>query len=411
MRTELYFSRTADGFCTARREDGKTVEFRAQRFAEQRFGQIVKARVSRVVPSLQAAFLDVGRPRNAFLHVSDLRLPGEPEGQAPIQDRLEEGRDLLVQISRESTSKGDRATCYVGIAGRLLVLQPLDRQVRVSRRIHDPRERARLGSLLEALGEGRVGWIARTAASGIEPSLLEAEASQLLSAWGEIRSRADAERAPAVLHEEPGLHLRLLRDAPADGLERAVFDDREAYEQARADLCRVAPELVPKVELHEGPRSLFESYGLARELDRSLRPRVWLESGGYIVIEPTEALVSIDVNTGKSVQGTSPERTNLETNLEAAQEIGRQMRLRDLGGIVVVDFVDLELPEHRTQLVDAMIAALRGDPARTQVLGLSPIGLLQLTRERTRCSPASVLTRACPTCRGRGRVRRISTPE
>jgi len=409
MRTELFVSRTGDGFLCARREDGRTVEFRAETVSEPpRFGDIVKARVASVVPALQAAFLDIDRPRNAFLHVSDLRLPGEPPGvDAPIQDRLRPGCELLVQISRESVAaKGDRVTCHLGIPGRLLVLLPMFPQVAVSRRIDDPGERERLGAILEGLGEGQVGFVARTAASGSERSRLEAEAVRLLEIWRAIRNRVDRARPPAVVHEEPALHLRLLRDAPANGFERMLLDDRQAYEQARGSLERIDPALLSRIELHQGSRRLFESYGLEQELDRALRPRVWLDSGGYIVIEPTEALVSIDVNTGKSVRGVSPENTAVGTNLEAAAEIARQIRLRDLGGIVAIDFVDMQLEDHRRQLLDAMERALREDPARTKIVGLSEIGLLQLTRERTRSSPAVALTLPCPACAGQGWVRR-----
>ena len=409
MRTELFVSRTGDEFCSARREDGTTVELRVEgTTSPPRFGRIVKARVSGVVPALQAAFLDVGRPPNAFLHVSDLLLPGEPPGlDAPIQDRLKEGRELLVQISRESVSaKGDRVTCHLGIPGRLLVLLPMLPQVAVSRRIEDPGERERLRAILEGIGDGQAGFVARTAANGSEPSHLEAEATRLLETWWAIRDRAGGARPPAVVHEEPALHLRLLRDAPADGFDRMVLDDREAHEQALALVGQVDPLASSRIELHAGRRTLFETYGLEQEVEGALCPRVWLDSGGTIVIEPTEALVSIDVNSGKSVRGVSPEDIALETNLEAAREIARQIRLRDLGGIVVIDFIDLALEDHRRQLLEAMEDALRADPARTQIVGLSEIGLLQLTRERTRSNPALALTRPCPSCAGQGRVAR-----
>jgi ribonuclease G len=409
MRTELFVSRTGDEFCSARREDGTIVEFRVEGASSPpRFGRIVKARVCGVVPALQAAFLDVGQPRNAFLHVSDLLLPGESPGfDAPIQERLKDGRELLVQISRESVShKGDRVTCHLGIPGRLLVLLPEQPQIAVSRRIEDSGERERLQAILEGLGQGQAGFVARTAANGSERSLLEAEAARLFETWRAIQDRVGGARPPAVVHEEPALHLRLLRDVPADGFDRMVLDDREAHAQALALAGQVDPALSSSIELHVGSRPLFETYGLEQEFEGALRPRVWLDSGGTIVIEPTEALVSIDVNSSKSVRGASPENTALETNLEAAREIARQIRLRDLGGIVAIDFIDLALEEHRQQLLDAMEHALRADPARTQIVGLSEIGLLQLTRERTRSNPALALTRPCPSCAGQGRVAR-----
>jgi ribonuclease G len=414
MRTELFVSRVGDQIWSALRQDGRTVEFRVERCDDPpRLGRVVKGRVTRILPAIQAAFVDVAGDRDAFLHVSELLLPGEqppgmqeteedeprPErrrtGHPPIQQRLKPGDELIVQISRESyTTKGDRATMLVGLPGRLLVLLPLVPQVGISRRIVDPRERARLNGILGRLGNERRGFVARTAASGATASALEAEAERLEAIWRTILERADTALVPAVLHDEPPLAVRLLRDDPAEA------------SRAREFLCHVDSAMASRIRVHEGDPPLFVAHGLDEEILRALRPRVWLRSGGYLIIEQTEALVSIDVNTGKSVRGESQEMTSLETNLEAADEIARQLRLRDLGGIVVVDFVDMESVEHRRELVDAMSLALRADPARSKIVGLSDIGLMQLTRKRTRSGLRAALTEACPNCAGEGRVLR-----
>jgi ribonuclease G len=424
MRTELFVSRVGDQIWSALRQGGRTVEFRVEACGDPpRLGRIVMARVTRVLPAIQAAFLDVGADRDAFLHVSDLLLPGDPPpvieevvdgeprlarrrvGSPPIQDRLEPGRELLVQISRESRStKGDRATCFIGIPGRLLVLLPLLPQVGISRRIYDPDERARLARILRGLDDGRSGFVARTAAKGAERGALEAEAERLFASWQSIRQRAETALPPAVVHDEPPLTIRLLRDAPTEGLERVVLDDAAERDRALEFLDRVDSVLSSLIQLHSDERPLFATYGLDDEILQALRPRVWLPSGGYLIIEQTEALVSIDVNTGKSVRGSCQESTSLGTNLEAADEIARQLRLRDLGGIVVIDFVDMESVEHRRQLVDTMTTALRDDPARTKIISLSDIGLMQLTRKRTRSGFHAALTQACPTCSGEGKI-------
>jgi ribonuclease G len=424
MHTELYVSRVGDQVWSALRENGRAVEFRVEEFGSSpRLGRIVNARVTRILPSIQAAFVDVGLERDAFMHVSDLLLPGEPppereepaggegpvpRGRAalgPIQDRLHTGKTVLVQINREShTSKGDRATCFIGIPGRLLVLLPLVPQLGISRRIVDSAERLRLTGILRGLASGGHGFVARTAALQAQPEALNAEADRLLEIWREVQHRSESAGAPEVLHTEPPLAIRLLRDAPRDGLDRIVLDDPAERELARAALEKVDPALVSRIEVHEAERPLFATHGLDDEILHALRPRVWLPAGGYLIIEQTEALVSIDVNTGRTVGGECQEETSLATNLEAAVEVARQLRLRDMGGIVVVDFVDMEADEHRRRLIDAMTEALLDDPARTKIVDLSDIGLMQLTRKRSRSGLHVALTQPCPGCSGSGRT-------
>ena len=411
MPTQLLVSRAGERLWAAVREEGRTVEFRVESRSEApRLGRIVKGTVTHIVPALQAAFVDVKLERDAFLHATDLLLPGEermvkPGQGPPIQDRLKVGRELLVQISRETYgAKGDRATSLIGIPGRLLVLLPILPQIGISRRIYDGTERERLTGLLTRLGGGSCGFVARTAAAGMPEERLTAEATRLLQLWTEIRERAERTQAPGLLHQEPPLTIRLLRDAPAAGLERVLLDDVEERDRALDFLDRVDPTLAARIELYRGSGRMFVDQGLDAELERALRPRVWLPSGGTIVIEPTEALVSIDVNTGRSVRASSQEQTSFETNLEAAREIARQLRLRDLGGIIVIDFVDMDSEEHRRQLQALMAESLESDPARTKIVDFSDIGLMQLTRKRTRGGLHAELMERCSACGGVGRL-------
>jgi len=422
MRTELFLSHVGDQTWSALREDGTTVEFRVEERGDApRLGRVVKARVTRILPAIQAAFVDIGHERDAFLHASDLLLPDESpptiedSGSAqprrakldlpPIQRRIESGTEVLVQISRESrASKGDRATCFLGIPGRLLVLFPLVPQRGVSRRIYDPKERERLLETLSAIDVGTNGLVARTTAKGADAAALEAEAKRLLETWWDIRKRAETAEPPTVLHDEPPLAIRLLRDAPIEGYGRIVLDSAEERDAAVEFLRGVDNALSSRIELYPGDRPLFSTHGLDDEILRALRPRVWLPCGGYLIVEQTEALVSIDVNTGKTAGGETQADTSFATNLEAAEEIAKQLRLRDLGGIIIVDFVDMESLEHRRRLVEVMTAALRNDPARTKIVSLSEIGILQLTRKRTRSGLHAALTQPCPTCAGQGRM-------
>jgi ribonuclease G len=443
MLRELFVSRLGGQLWSALREDGKTVELRVERaHVDAPVGRIIKARVTSILPGIQSAFLDIGTERGAFLHARDLLLPGEtlegsedqdpdppsterhgddddggsPAGPTrpgvpnrsvpPIQDRLAVGRDLLVQITRERLgSKGAKVTSLISLAGRLVVLLPQARNRGVSRRIEDPQERERLRGIVDRLeGEG-VGFVARTAADGATEEVVRADADALMSGWCEVQDRAASLPAPSVVYPEPGLLLRLLRETPRGGLERIVLDDEADRRAALAFLGDSEPALAANVMLHTGPVPLFESFGLQRDIERALQRRVWLESGGYLVIEETEALVSIDVNTGKFAGREDLEQTALRTNLEATGEISRQLRLRDLGGIIVIDFIDMTAAENRRHLEDELTRLLRADPARTKVLGISELGLLQLTRKRTRPALGAVLTRSCPLCSGHGRVK------
>ncbi len=407
MSSELFLSRSAGRLWTALREQGRTVELRVERLDEvSGLGRIVKGRVTNILPGMQSAFVDIGAEQGAFLHARELTLPGECGARAPIQHRLREGRELLVQVEREERgAKGARVSCDITLPGRLLVLLPMSSHRAVSRRIHADDQRERLRGILEGLPGERTGWVARTAAESAGEEQLHAEAERLLASWQGAHARIDRVSAPATVLREPDLLVEVLRDAPAADLERIVLDDAEDRQRAIDFLLPIDPRTAAKLRLHSGPASVFEAEGLASEIEKALRRRVWLKSGGYLVIEATEALVSIDVNTGKYVGKQDPEQTILRTNLEAAREIPRQLRLRGLGGIVVIDLIDMRDARSRQAVLAAFAEQIAHDPARTRVAGLSELGLLELTRKWTRPGLADLLTRPCPTCRGDGQVR------
>jgi len=305
-------------------------------------------------------------------------------------------------------SKGVRVSCQVTLPGRYLVHMPHSTLRGVSRKVRDENERTRLKQIVQELPwEG--GFIVRTAGMDAEPEAFQADAAWLAAIWKRICQEYEAARTPAVIHDELDLLLRLLRGAPRDGFETIWVDREEDYDRAVEYLRNLDPAMASKVRLHVEQRSLFEAHGLDAEIAKVLLPKVWLKSGGYLVIEPTEALISIDVNTGKFVGKSRPQETILRTNLEAAAEIGRQLRLRDLGGIIVVDFIDMDSAASRRKVIEAVQESLRTDRARTKVVGISELGLLQLTRKRTRSGPGRLLTRECPSCGGRGRIRQQAT--
>jgi len=408
MPCELLASRIDGRLWAAVRERGTTVELRIEPVGDApRAGRIVKARIGDVVDGLGAAFADVGAERSGFLHVRDLPRTGGPQSRLPIRDRLRAGHELLVQVEREARGgKGPRVTARLTVPGRRLVLVPGVPRRAVSRRIDDSAERSRLCELVERLPGQDVGWIARSAAQGVEQDRIAADAERLLAVWAGARERAAERAAPATVLFEPALLEELLRDAPAAGFERLVVDHEDDRRRVIAYLSENDPNALACVALHAGRPSLFAASGVEREIDRVLRPRVWLPSGGYLVIEETEALVSVDVNSGKDIgRGHDSERAIVSTNLEAAREIPRQLRLRGLGGIVVVDLIDMARRESREGVVAAFREALRVDPARTRLLGLNEVGLLALTRETLRPGLAAQLTRTCAECRGAGRVR------
>ncbi|MEW6336959.1 MAG: Rne/Rng family ribonuclease [Acidobacteriota bacterium] len=418
MATVVYANVTPYETRVAVREDGVLVEMLHERVRERSIvGSVYKGRISRVLPGMQAAFVDVGLERDAFLYVDDVAEALEDEGveaaevpaAVPIQDLLREGQELLVQITRElGSSKGPRATSHVTIPGRYLVLLPDSSHIGVSRRITDQTERDRLRSLLAEVAVGG-GVIVRTAGEGRERADFLADYSMLQSMWRHVSSRGEEVRAPCLLHRDLDLVLRAVRDLAGPAISEFWVDDTDAYQRVVEFLDRVQPDLTRRVRLYRRQVDMFEAFGIDAELEQALQPKVWLRSGGSLVINQTEALVAIDVNTGRYVGGEDLEDTVFRINLEAAREVVHQLRLRNLGGIVVVDFIDMEVEEHREALQEELRRALARDRARTLLGPVGPFGLVQLTRKRSERSLERALTQPCPTCEGLGRVKSPET--
>ena len=397
-------------------------------------GNLYRGRVTRVLPGMQAAFVDLGLERDAFLYVSDAVADeefdgrGERDGGGPLQEVdergdepedapsrsidqvLKAGQEVLVQVRKDSIAgKGARVSAHVTLPSRYLVLLPSSSHLGISRRIEDEAERERLRQLLAELQPPGAGLIARTEAEGRSREDLESDVAFLVAQWTAIERRAAAARPPALVHGDLGLALRAVRDVFAGDFQALLVDSEEVYEEIVEFLAPTQPELVSRVELDVRDTGLFERFGVDKEIAAALESKVWLRSGGYLVINPTEALVAIDVNTGKYVGRDSLEDTIFRTNLEAVREIVRQIRIRDLGGIIVIDLIDMESPAHREAVFAELEAELMRDRSRTRVLNISEFGLVELTRKRSRSDLVTQLGQPCPYCHGSGRVKSTST--
>jgi ribonuclease G len=423
MARELIVSTRPEETRVALLEDGVVSELFIEREAQRGIvGSIYKGRVTRVLPGMQSAFVDLGLERDAFLHAADVfeELPENlltdeevvAARLAPIEERLSEGQEVVVQVLKESLgTKGARITSHVSLPGRYLVLMPTVEHVGVSRKITDEEERRRLKTVLKEIRQerGGGGLIARTAGQGKSPEAFFRDGRYLSRTWDEVRAHASRNRAPVLLYREPSLVERLLRDLLSEEVATIRLDSQEAF-QRTLDLVRaLEPSLAPRVRLHTGPVALMEEYGVSAELERALRSKVWLPSGGYIVINQTEALVAIDVNTGRFVGKSQLEETLLRANLDAVREIVRQIRLRDLGGIIVVDFIDMEERKSRRDVMRSLEQELRKDRSPTKLLSVNEFGLIILTRKRVKQSLDRLLMQSCPYCSGSGQVKSVST--
>jgi ribonuclease G len=381
-------------------------------------GNVYKGRVASVLPGMEAAFVDIGLERNAFLPLADVRsqrIGGEeledPIGRGPIAERLRVGQEILVQVTKEPRgSKGARATTYIALPGHYIVLMPTVTGVGVSRRIELEHERRRLRGLAERLRPPRpgskdsMGLIVRTAAEGTTAEDLADDVRFLSRLWEGVMDRARAARAPALLYQDLGLIGRVVRDLFTGDVDRFVVDSPAELQRIHDLLGTFPPELSDRVELYRGSLPLFEAHGLERELERALHRKVWLRSGGYLVFDRAEAATVIDVNTGKYVGKTDQPSTILKTNLEAAQEAARQIRLRDIGGIILIDFIDMESEKHRGRVLAALQEAVRADRTKIHIIDLTGLGLVELTRKRVYQNLDEIMRVPCPYCDGRGRV-------
>jgi ribonuclease G len=377
-------------------------------------GNLYLGKVARVLPGMQSAFVEVGLERAGFLHVADLRKGGAEEACKPIEKRLAVGQPLLVQVIKDPIgSKGARLSTQVSVAGRLLVYLPHDPHIGISQKIEDEGGRQALRERLrELVPEGeKGGFIVRTLAGSAAEEDLRADLDYLRELWRAIAARAaEAGGAPPrLVYEDLSLAQRVLRDMVGADTARVIVDSRETCQKLAAFAEHYMPRLRGRIEHYVGERPLFELYGVEAEIERALSRRVELKSGGTLVIDQTEALTAIDVNTAAFVGSRSFDDTVFKTNLEAAQAIARQLRLRNLGGIIVIDFIDMQSAEHRAAVLEELRRALARDRTRITVNGFTALGLVELTRKRTRESLAHVLCEPCPTCAGRGEVKSAHT--
>jgi ribonuclease G len=392
-------------------DDGVLVNLFIER-SEPVAGNIYKARVNNVLPGMEAAFVDIGLERNAFLHVADIRatpLAGEEiedwVGRGAIAERLRPGQEILVQVTKEPMgTKGARVTTYVALPAHYLVLMPTVNYVGVSRRISSESERKRLRQIADRVRPDGMGVIVRTAAEGVDEKILADDVAFLRQMWHRVLERARANKAPALVYQDLKLIRRIVRDLFTEDVDRFVVDSAEEHGRIADLLTSFAPHLRDRLVLHRDTEPVFDRHGIEREIDRALRRRVWLKSGGYLVIDRTEALTVIDVNTGKYVGKTDLASTILRTNLEAVGEIVRQITLRDIGGIILVDFIDMEIDEHRKRVLDALDAAVARDRAKLHVIDLTSLGLVEITRKRVHQDLEEIMRIPCPYCEGRGRV-------
>jgi len=429
MSREIVINATKHESRIAVLDEGQVVELWVERTRQRTIvGNIYKGRVTKVLPGMQSAFVDLGLERDAFLYVSDviedieeyesdhgddLHLDDvpQPRGEASISDLLREGQEIVVQVSKDTIAgKGARITSHITLPGRFLVYMPTVNHIGVSRRIENEDERLRLKHILESirpLGSG--GFIVRTAGEGRDEEEFRADLKYLTDLWDQIKRRAEKATAPNAIHHDLDLVLRTIRDVLGPEFKSVWVDDVDQYQRVVEFLNQIQPNLVSRVRLFRRDEPIFDEFGIEPEIAKALKSKVWLKSGGYIVINQTEALVAIDVNTGKYVGKKNLEETVYRTNLEAAKEIVRQIRLRDLGGIIVLDFIDMEDANNRARLFETLENEVKKDRSKSKILQISEFGLIEMTRKRVRQSLERSLTQACPYCGGSGRIKSNTT--
>ncbi|MBF0117968.1 MAG: Rne/Rng family ribonuclease [Desulfobacterales bacterium] len=410
-------------------EDRTITEFFIERRRGRNIaGNIYKGKVQRVLPGMQAAFIDIGLENAAFLYVHDaISSPcsefndiftcideSDEESsknndtpvinrEARIEEIISEGQDILVQVAKAPIgTKGPRLTCHISLPGRFLVFLPTSGNIGISKRIEEEAERNRLKAIVSGLRKNNSGYIVRTASEGVEEEKLTYEMIFLSNLWEKIQKKYKTIPGPALLHQELNIILKAVRDILTHEAHKLIIDSKTAYQSILLFLDEFMPTLKSCVELYEGDEPIFDAYNIEGDISRSLKKKIWLKSGGYIVIEQTEALVAIDVNTGKYVGKHNFEETILKTNLEAVKEIAYQIVLRDIGGIIVIDFIDMEKKAHQDKIFNALKEALKKDRSKTHILPISELGIVQMTRKRTKKSMQSMLCEPCLYCDGEG---------
>jgi len=414
-------------------EEGNIVELFIERGdVSDIAGNIYKGKVQRVLPGMQAAFVDIGLEQAAFIYVSDINdgryskvenfliekkedevdsLNVNSPGLSPslinyeyhIEEMITEGQDIMVQAAKAPLgSKGARVTTHISLPGRFLVLVPTSDHIGISRKIEDETERNRLKEIVESLRRDNFGYIVRTAAEDVQKEKIAYEMGFLKNLWDNIQNKYQTAPAPSLLHKEVTISLRAVRDLLLNEAEKLIIDSRSGYESILSFLDSFVPSLKDSVEFYEGLEPIFDAYNLEGDISRALTKKVWLKSGGYIVIEHTEALIAIDVNTGRFVGKYNLEETILKTNLEAVKEIAYQIRLRDIGGIIIIDFIDMKKKSNQEKVFNALKQVLLKDKSKTHILPISEMGLIQMTRKRIRKSLTRILCEPCFYCDGEG---------
>ncbi len=417
MTTEILVNISPQETRVALVEGGSTQEIYIQRANRHGLvGNVYKGVIKRVLPGMQAAFVDIGLDRTAFLHVSDMRRPEGLPADAPlpsVESLLSEGQQVLVQIVKDPLgSKGARLTTLISLPARYLVMLPFEMHVGVSVKIEDEVERLRLKEIMERLSPELApywGMIARTAAEGATEDAIAQDMRFLVRLWKSVDENAQTAKPGTMVHGDLPLSMRIMRDLIGTTVERVRVDSESEVERMRQFAREFLPDAESLVEYHKGAAPIFDLYGVEDEIERALQRKVDLKSGGHLVIDQTEAMTTIDVNTGAFTGHRNLEETVLKTNLEASQAIARQLRLRNLGGIIILDFIDMTSDDHRAQVMRALERELYKDKARIQVHPFSPLGLIEMTRKRTRESIGHILTETCPTCGGRGHIKTIET--
>lgn len=402
-------------------ENGVVQEIYIERVQRKGYvGNVYKGKVVRVLPGMQAAFVDIGQERAGFIHAADIA-PLDKDGMedrtlevGDIRELAREGQPLLVQVTKDPIgSKGARLTTHLSVSARYLVYMPQTQHIGVSNRIEDAAERERLRAAVESLAseyeQYKGGFIVRTVAEGVSEEELRADIPFVYKLWHDLADTIKAAKAPAIVYEDLPLYMRTVRDLMRPQIEKIRIDSREAYQRMESFAKYYAPEIGGRIEHYPGERPLFDLYGVEGELAKALDTRVVLKSGGYLIIEQTEAMCTIDVNTGAFVGHRNLEETIFKTNLEAAAAIARQLRLRNLGGIIIIDFIDMSDQEHQRQVLRTLEKTLEKDRAKTSINGVSSLGLVEMTRKRTRESLGQSLCEPCPVCSGRGHLKSSET--
>ncbi len=431
MRKQIIINSAPSEVRVALLENGVLAEVHIERSSEEAAaGNIYAGKVLRVLPGMQAAFVDLGLEKAAFLHASDVAGGEDPENSSeeaddegaptasderrrpriPIEQRVRRSDELIVQIAKEPMgTKGARITAHVSLPGKYLVYMPTGSLIGISKRISDDRERRRLRDIISSARPSQGGIIARTSCRGLPKKDIVDDIQALERTWKQIQEKSASASPPALLYADLDLVLRSVRDMLTADVDQIVVDNRDDFDRTRSYVTEFMPTLAGRVEMYDSIQPIFDAFGVEEQITRATEAKVWLRSGGYLVIDQGEALTMIDVNTGRFVGKKSQEETVLKTNLEAVEEIVSQLRLRNIGGIIILDLIDMEDPAHRREVTEKLEAALMRDKARTSILRISELGLIQMTRKRTRENLERLLSAPCGYCDGRGRIKSVTT--